>query len=137
MQEAISIMKLIRRSILCKLIFFGLTAGFLLTLAGRVFALVLESPIESRLITQLPANSVTTLPSSSTVYRTLEMSDGSVIDFAPTIGTASVTIGKLVLNGKCTIDLTPQAPMPLIPGRPSTPPQATVVSNSTSAVNGT
>jgi hypothetical protein len=72
----------------------------------------------------VPANSELTLHDRTIAYLELELNEGSVLRFDPSIEKANITAVTLTLHGKSTIDLTPRVPLPDKAPKPPTPGQA-------------
>jgi hypothetical protein len=67
---------------------------------------------------EVPANSTLVLQDSAYAFSELVLNDKSVLTFA-SVTDVNITVVKLTLHGRSTIDLTPKVPTPL---KPSTPP---------------
>jgi hypothetical protein len=72
----------------------------------------------------LPADCQLTLDDASIIFTQLELNDGCVITFSPTVQNAEIVIETLTLHGQSTIDLSPRESIAGVPGKPPTPPQA-------------
>ena len=71
----------------------------------------------------LPANCELKLKDAAILFSTLELNDGCIVYFDPSIKQVKLTVVTLTLHGKSTIDLTPRVTLPPAPSKPSTPPQ--------------
>jgi hypothetical protein len=71
----------------------------------------------------LPANCELELKDAAIVFSGLELNDGCIVYFDPSVKQAKVTVDTLTLHGKSTIDLTPRVTLPPAPSKPPTPPQ--------------
>jgi hypothetical protein len=91
----------------------------LIVLQSPCFA---QEPKQVRAV--LPPNTTLKLDEASIYFSELEMNDGDVIYFDPSITSAELVVAKLTLHGKSTIDLSPKAQVPGVTGKPPTPAQA-------------
>jgi hypothetical protein len=93
------------------------------TLAGSSLNCVAQQPKKTKAI--LPDNCHLQLDDGAIYFTELEVADGCLIYFGPTVTHADVVVDKLTLHGKSTIDLSPRPYwVANAPGKPPTPPQA-------------
>ena len=71
----------------------------------------------------LPANCELKLKDAAILFYALELYDGCIVYFDPSIKQVKLTVVTLTLHGKSTIDLTPRVTLPPAPSKPPTPPQ--------------
>jgi hypothetical protein len=71
----------------------------------------------------LPANCELELKGAAIIFSALELNDGCIVYFDPSIKQAKVSVDTLTLHGKSTIDLTPRVTLPHAPSKPPTPAQ--------------
>ena len=71
----------------------------------------------------LPANCDLKLRDAAILFSGLELNDGCIVYFDPSIKRVKLTVVTLILHGKSTIDLTPRVTLPPAPSKPPTPPQ--------------
>lgn len=96
--------------------FASMVWGMLAILAGSVNAQYPQRAI-------LPANCELELKDAAITFFGLELNDGCIVYFDPSIKLVNLTIVTLTLHGKSIIDLTPRVTLPPRPGKPATPPQ--------------
>lgn len=71
----------------------------------------------------LPPGSQLELKENAIVFSELELNDGCVLYFVPSVTTVEITVVKLILHGKSTVDLTPRVSLPTVPPTPGEMPQ--------------
>jgi hypothetical protein len=71
----------------------------------------------------LPANCELELKGAAIIFSGLELNDGCIVYFDPSIKQAKVSVDTLTLHGKSIIDLTPRVTLPHAPSKPPTPAQ--------------
>src|SRR5262245_140180 len=69
----------------------------------------------------LPANCELKLKDATILFSALELNDGCIVYFDPSIKQVKLTVVTLTLHGKSTIDLTPRVSLPPAPSKPPTP----------------
>jgi hypothetical protein len=89
--------------------------------AGDIGGIGVNAQYPQRAI--LPANCELKLKDAAIAFLGLELNDGCIVYFDPSIKLANVTVVTLTLHGKSTIDLTPRVTLPPAPGKSPTPPQ--------------
>lgn len=66
----------------------------------------------------LPPNTQLEIRDSAIAFSELELNDGCVIYFHPSLKSVNLTVVKFILHGKSTIDLTPRIGFPNTPPKP-------------------